>query len=244
MNILLIIIIILIIILIVRYNNKESFKNCKNNIIVKDSLKEHIKKTNIQSKKSSILYPNGVLPYNLNNTDQYNILNNLGIKNLRKRETFIKSLNKCQTIPYNSVTLLSNYDKSLDNAFTHINTSKYPTKSVELELPDIYLIMNNYIVHWSYETKYLNDKDFYLYYEFIDTNDRPICLQNFNTFKLNNNFESKEFKLETSYFKNRNMYKLNYNDTSKIVRLFIVLKKNSKVVKKSNNIKIKTYLNN
>ena len=104
--------------------------------------------------------------------------------------------------------------------------------------------MNNYIVHWSYETKYLNDKDFYLYYEFIDTSDTPICLQNFNTFKLNNNFESKEFKLETTHFKNRNMYKLNYNDTSKIVRLFIVLKKNSKVLKKSNNIKIETHLNN
>lgn len=58
--------------------------SCKKNIIIKDRLKEHIRDVNNYSENMNTLHPSGVLPYNLNNSDDYNILNNYGIKNQRR----------------------------------------------------------------------------------------------------------------------------------------------------------------
>ena len=120
-----IIIVLIVVFTIVYFYYTEKFVNykkssCKKNIIVKDSLKDHINFTNKLNENSNILQPNGILPYNLNNTDKYNILNNFGIKNLKKRNNYIKSISNCNVIPQNSLKLLKNYDDILDKSFTNI----------------------------------------------------------------------------------------------------------------------------
>ena len=68
----------------------EDYENqslsCKKNIIIKDRLKEHIRNVNNYSENMNTLHPTGVLPYNLNNSDDYNILNNYGIKYNEKEQ--------------------------------------------------------------------------------------------------------------------------------------------------------------
>ena len=55
---------------------------------------------------------------------RYNILNNFGVKNNKKRESYFNSLNDNNTMPHNSVNLLNNYDKVLDTKFK--SQTQYP----------------------------------------------------------------------------------------------------------------------
>ena len=61
-------------------NNSNIF-SCGKNVVVKNSISDYINKLNNSTINKHFLQPNDFLPYNLNNTDQYNILNNYGIKN-------------------------------------------------------------------------------------------------------------------------------------------------------------------
>ena len=78
-----IIIILIILIILFYYKNNEHFtsvstnsnKQCDKYIIVKDSLSDYIKQINNYKDNNNLLHPKHVLPYNLNSTDEYNILN-------------------------------------------------------------------------------------------------------------------------------------------------------------------------
>ena len=245
-----IIIVLLVAFTIFYFYYTETFVNykkssCKKNIIVKDSLKDHINFTNKLNENSNILQPNGVLPYNLNNTEKYNILNNFGIKNLKKRNNYIKSISNCNVIPQNSVKLLKNYDYILDKSFTNISVNKWNNEicnnTGKIDYPNLSLISNDYIIHWSYYHKYLNNKNFYLYYKYIDKCDKSIDNDsniNYNSLQLKNNFECNEFNFLVSTYKQRNIYKLTYKVSSKSVKIYIVLKEFNNVLKKSNIIKL------
>ena len=132
-----IIIIILIILLILLYKHKynehftvssNSKKHCDKYIIVKDSLSDYINKINNFKPNTNLLHPKHVLPYNLNSTDQYNILNNFGIKNLKKRKKYMKNINNNQTISFNTTPLLNNYDNILNDTFYTNSTTKINLK--------------------------------------------------------------------------------------------------------------------
>jgi len=245
-----IIIVLIVAITIFYFYYTEKFVNykntsCKKNIIVKDSLKDHINFTNKLNENNNILQPNGILPYNLNNTDKYNILNNFGIKNLKKRNNYIKSLSNCNIIAKNATKLLKNYDNILDKSFTNISINKWNKicyNSQKIDYPNISLISNEYVMHWSYYHKYLNNKNFYLYYKYIDKCDKSIDIddsnKNYNSLQLKTNFECREFNFIVSTYKERNIYKLTYKLASKSVKIYIDLKEDNKSLKKSNIIKL------
>jgi hypothetical protein len=251
--ILMIIIIILIIIFIYilwsKNNNKQNIKHiqgfedyeskslsCNKNNIIKDRIKDHINDINNYSENINTLHPNGILPYNISNSDDYNILNNYGIKNQRKRAEYTHKINGCTTIPYNSHKLLKNYDAMLDDSFKTIvvpkwenYTAKYFNSNKE-ELPKILLIQddNERDVRWSYPQKYLCNRKLYLYYKF-DKDSK------YSSLLLNNKLDNNEFKLMVSKFKERNIYKLYYN-LSKTVKIKVGLKENDKLSVESNSI--------
>lgn len=243
-----IIIVLIVVFTIVYFYYTEKFVNykkssCKKNIIVKDSLKDHINFTNKLNENSNILQPNGILPYNLNNTDKYNILNNFGIKNLKKRNNYIKSISNCNVIPQNSLKLLKNYDDILDKSFTNITINKWNNeicnKNVKIDYPNISLVSNDYSIHWSYYHKYLNNKNFYVYYKYVDKCDQSDeSNTSYNSLQLKNNFDCNEFNFIVSTYKQRNIYKLSYKLTSKSVKIYICLKEGNIYLKKSNIIKL------
>ena len=243
-----IIIVLIVVFTIVYFYYTEKFVNykkssCKKNIIVKDSLKDHINFTNKLNENSNILQPNGILPYNLNNTDKYNILNNFGIKNLKKRNNYIKSISNCNVIPQNSLKLLKNYDDILDKSFTNITINKWNNeicnKNVKIDYPNISLVSNDYSIHWSYYHKYLNNKNFYVYYKYFDKCDQSDESNTiYNSLQLKNNFDCNEFNFIVSTYKQRNIYKLSYKLTSKSVKIYICLKEGNIYLKKSNIIKL------
>ena len=155
----------------------EDYENqslsCKKNIIIKDRLKEHIHNVNNYSENMNTLHPRGVLPYNLNNSDDYNILNNYGIKNQRKRAEYTYKLNGCNTLPHNSHQLLKNYDSVLDESFKNLVVPKWKNYSAKYfnttseEPPKILLIQdeNERSVRWSYPQEDLCNRKLYLYYK-------------------------------------------------------------------------------
>jgi hypothetical protein len=228
-----IIIIILIILLIMYYNkNNEHFtsstnstNSCDKYIIVKDNLSDYIQKINTAKPNNNLLHPTNVLPYNLNSTDQYNILNNFGIKNLKKRKKYMKNINNNQTISFNTTTLLKNYDNILNDTF-------YSNSSTKLDYPELFIINNKSKIQWSYETNYLNNSYFYIYFNNDDQQN------NFNSLKLSNDFKHDSFNLNINHYKNRYIYKIEYKGTNHI-RIYVVLKKNRKTILKSNEIVIK-----
>jgi hypothetical protein len=228
-----IIIIILIILLILFYNkNNEHFtsasnsnKQCDKYIIVKDSLYEYIQQINNSKPNTNLLHPSHVLPYNLNSTDQYNILNNFGIKNLKKRKKYMKNINNNQTISFNTTPLLKNYDNILNDTF-------YKNSTTKLEYPELFIINNKSKIQWSYEIKYLNDSYFYLYFN------NAYEQHNFNSLKLSNDFKHDSFNLNINHYKNRYIYKLEYKG-NKPLKMYVVLKKNNKIILKSNETVIK-----
>ena len=239
-----IIIIVMIIVLLYFYkNNKENNENnenfttnidskkynvndvndCRNLIIEKDSLNDHINEINNTKNNNNLLFPKHILPYNLNSTDQYNILNNYGIKNIKKRNNYFRKLNNNTTIPYNTTNLLNNYDNILNNTY-FINTT------ISRKHPDIYLIKNCNKVQWSYETKYLDNTHFYLNFKTSNSS--------YSSLKLYDNLDHDYFKLSISNYKNRNIYKLEYTGTNTI-SIYVVLKENNNIKAKSNYIKLK-----
>ena len=248
-----IIIILLIIIFIyimwsknqVTHDNKlvqgfEDYENqslsCKKNIIIKDRLKEHIRNVNNYSENMNTLHPTGILPYNLNNSDDYNILNNYGIKNQRKRAEYTHKLNGCTTLPHNSHKLLKNYDAVLDESFKNIvipkwknYTAKYFNTTKE-EPPKILLIQdeNDRALRWSYPQVDLCNRKLYLYYKFNKDS-------KYSSLLLNNKLDNDEFKLTLSQFKERNIYKLDYN-LSKRIKIKVGLKENNKLIVESNGV--------
>ena len=243
-----IIIVLIVVFTIVYFYYTETFVNykklsCNKNIIVKDSLKQHIIYTNKLNLNKNILQPNGILPYNLNNTEKYNILNNFGIKNQKKRNNYIKSLSNCNVIPQNSFKLLKNYDNILDTSFINISINKWNdekcNKLSKIDYPNISLVSNDYSIHWSYYNKYLNNKFFYVYYKYIDKCEESDDFnKNYNSLKLKDNFDCNEFNFIVSTYKERNIYKLIYKLSTKSVKIYIVLKEDNNYLKKSNIIKL------
>ena len=227
-------------------NNIQTFEDyeskslsCKKDIVIKDRLKDHINNMNTYSENMNVLHPSGVLPYNINNIDDYNILNNYGIKNMRRRAEYKHKLNGCTTIPYNSHKLLKNYDKSLDESFKTIEipkwknyTDKYFNSNKE-EPEKLFLIYDEdtNLARWSYPHKDLCNRQLYLYYK-IDKN-------KYSTLLLNNNIDNTEFKITISKFKERNIYKLYYKNPNKIykkIKIHIRLKEGTKLIVKSNSV--------
>ena len=82
---------------------------------------------------------------------------------------------------------------------------------------------------------YLNDSYFYLYFNKVDEGTI------FNSLKLSKNFKHDSFNLNIDHYKNRYIYKLEYKG-NKHIKIYVVLKKNNKIILKSNEIVIK--LNN
>jgi hypothetical protein len=251
--ILMIIIIILLIIIFIYFRSKnplnqaiqdiqgfQDYENqslsCKKNIIIKDRLKEHIRNINNYSENMNVLHPNGVLPYNITNSDDLNILNNYGIKNQRKRAEYTRKLNGCTTIPHNSQKLLKNYDSVLDESFKTIVVPKWEnytstqSNSDKEAPPKILLLLGDdeRSVRWSYPQKYLCNRKLYLYYKFDN-------MDSYNKLLLNNKLDNDEFKLTLSQFKERNIYKLDYN-LSKTVKIKVGLKENNKLIIESNSV--------
>ena len=222
--------------------------SCGKNVVVKDSISDYINKLNNSTINKRFLQPNDFLPYNLNNTDQYNILNNYGIKNSKKRNDYINTLNNNTTIPYNSIKLLKNYDKELTNAFTTINigTSNHNRCNDNNEnnnangsnLPEIYVVSKDNNIQWSYNSIELEGvgTHFYIYFDFVTKCDDPINFNKFRSLKISSNFKSEFFKLVINKSNNTHIYKLEYTNTNKFARLFVVLKRNNIIIKKSNNI--------
>jgi hypothetical protein len=240
-------IILLIVLLIVFYSNTiENFtstkstnaittstnskkQKCAKYIIVKDNLSDYIDQINNKSINKNLLKPKNLLPYNLNNTGQYNILNNSGIKYRRKKESYLNNINNNNPISFNSTTLLKNYDNVLQNTF-------YTNNSTPLEYPKLYIINNDTHIQWRYDPKYLNDVHFYLYFKYLDN-----ISSNLMSLKLTDDFEHEKFNININHNHTNYLGKLEYKG-NKNIKLFIVIKKNNKIILKSNEIKIK--LNN
>ena len=221
----------------------KDYKNqrisCNKNIIINDRLEEHISDVNNSAENMNTLHPTGVLPYNLNKTDDYNILNNYGIKNQRKREAYTLKFNGCAIIPHNSQKLLKNYDSVLDESFKTIEIPRWKnytatqSNSNKEDPPKILLLLGDgerdvRSVRWSYPQKDLCNRKIYLYYKFNKDS-------NYNSLLLNNKLDNNEFKLTVSQFKERNIYKLDYN-LSKTVKLKVGLKENNKLIVDSNSV--------
>jgi len=226
------------------YIKKESFVTNKQTSepskkLIKDILKEHIEDTNLEKYNISTFNPTHVLAYNLNSTNEYNILNNYGIKNTKKRESYIKKLNKCNTVPYNKNSLLKNYDTILNKSFTTIYLNHEIHHDCKPEgLTKIQLIGNNNIFQWSYDTHHLKNKFFYIFYKIVDNKCHDTSIV-YNSLKIIPNFESSEFSLSVNNYKNRNIYIMNFLVKNKFCDIYIVLSENNNMLIKSNNIIVK-----
>ena len=244
-------ILILLLILIFAYK-KELFTNpksksdkigCNTQLKIKD-FKESV---NLDKKiKKDILRPTGVLPYNLNNSDKYNILSNFGIKNNKKRNAYFRALNDNNTIAYNSKNLLKNYDKVLDKAFEKNNYSNYnqtlnkPNKIPEFK--DIYLIGNELKAQFSYDANLLaNSKTkLYIYYDIVDDCNEDFDFNKLKKLRIDKSINlTNDFSLTNNHYNDRNIYKLEFKNVLKQARLIVVLKHDKKIVKKSNHVILK-----
>ena len=206
-------------------SSTNSINSCDKYIIVKDNLSDYIQTINNTKLNNNLLHPTHVLPYNLNSTEQYNILNNFGIKNLKKRNKYIENINNNQTISFNTTPLLNNYDNILNDTF-------YTNSTTKIDYPELFIINNKSKIQWSYGTKYLNNSYFYLY--FNNTDDQ----HNFNSLKLSSDFKHDNFSLNIDHYKNRYIYKIDYKG-NKHIRIYVVIKKNKQIILKSNEIVIK-----
>lgn len=236
--------IILLLILYYLYIKKENFVINKkidipnNQTLLKDLLNQHLEKTNLDTYTKNTYIPLNVLAYNLNSTDEYNILNNYGIKNQKKRIMYSRKNNNCNTLPYNKTQLYNNYDSILDDSFTTIYLNNEHNKCKKEKLTKIHLIGDKNTFQWSYDTKQLKNKDFYLFYKIRDEK-CPTKLLNYNVLKITSNFESPEFSLSVNNYKNRNIYIMNFLVQNKFCDVYIVLTKKKNMLIKSNNIIIK-----
>lgn len=245
-------ILILLLILMFLYK-RESFTNpkpkdkigCNKKLKIKD-----FRETLSFNKKikNDILRPTGVLPHNLNNTNQYNILNNFGIKNNKKRNAYSRALNDNNTIPYNTTPLLKKYDKVLDQAFDKKVYSNYnkdltnPTENSIPEFKDIYLIGNELKAQFSYDSNLLTSSKtkLYIYYDIVDSCDEDFDFNKLKKLRLDKSINSTDnFSLITNHYNDRNIYKLEFKNVGKQARLIVVLKHNKKIVKKSNYVILK-----
>ena len=225
-------------------NNLTKSNKFGNKIVNNNNINSYINTINTPIINKNILEPKWVMPYNLNylnNLDKYNILNNFGIKNNKKRQEYINKINNNETVPFNSIKLLKNYDGNLNNIFTTISNNSFIQKVVNTspkDLPEIYLVSKDNKIRWSYNTKELdNDINFYIYFDFVNKCDDTINFNQFSSLKISNNFRSIYFNLTINNTNNNNtIYKLEYTNTNKFVRIFVVLKRNNIVIKKSNNI--------
>ena len=218
---------------------------CNNKLKIKD-FKESL---NLDRKiKKDILRPTGVLPHNLNNSDKYNILNNFGIKNNKKRNAYFSSLNDNNTIAYNSKNLLKNYDKVLDKSFEKNNYSNFnkdqpsnkPNKIPEFK--DIYLIGNELKAQFSYDANLLTNAKtkLYIYYDIVDNCNEDFDFNKLKKLRLDKSINlTNDFSLTTNHYNDRNIYKLEFKNVLKQARLIVVLKHNKKIVKKSNYVILK-----
>ena len=241
-----ILILLLILILILIFIHKrELFTNpnsnsdkigCNKQLEIKD-----FKETLSFNKKikKDILRPNGVLPYNLNNTNRYNILNNLGIKNNKKRNAYFRSLNDNNTIAYNSTNLLKNYDKVLDKTFEK-NDYSNQNQNNPIEIPefkDIYLIGNELQAQFSYDSNLLTNSKtkLYIYYDIVDNCNEEFDFNKLKRLRLDKSINStNDFSITMNHYNDRNIYKLEFKNLVKQARLIAVLKHDKKIIKKSN----------
>ena len=198
--------------------------------------------------KKDILRPTGLLPYNLNNTNQYNILNNFGIKNNKKRNAYSRELNDNNTIPYNTTNLLKNYDKVLnqtfkENDYTNYKESQNMNKPAEMpKFKDIYLIGNELKAQFSYDSNLLVSPKtkLYVYYDIVDSCDEDFDFNKLKKLRLDKSINStNNFSLTTNHYNDRNIYKLEFKNVVKQARLIVVLKHDKKIVKKSNYVILK-----
>lgn len=202
--------------------------------------------------KKDILRPKGVLPHNLNDTNRYNILNNFGVKNNKKRESYFRSLNDNNTIPHNSAKLLNNYDKVLDETFSksqtqYPGTAEEPTKAEikQSDFKDIYLISDDLKAQFSYDSNLLkSDKTkLYLYYDIVDSCDDSYDFNKLKKLRLDKSINlSNDFSITMNHYNDRNIYKLEFKNLKKQARVIVVLKHDKKIIKKSNYVILK--LNN
>tara|TARA_B110001469_G_C9595057_1_gene295433 strand:+ start:71 stop:757 length:687 start_codon:yes stop_codon:yes gene_type:complete len=203
--------------------------------LIKYILKTHIEETNLDTYNKNTYIPSNVLAYNLNSTDEYNILNNYGIKNQKKRNLYNIKNNNCKTLPYNKIQLFNNYDSVLDDSFTTIYLNNQHNECKKENLTKIHLIGNKNTFQWSYETLHLKNKNFYLFYKIRDEK-CPTKLLNYNVLKITSNFESPEFLLSINNYKNRNIYIMNFLVKNKFCDIYIVLTEKNNMLIKSNNI--------
>jgi len=233
--------IILLLIIYYLYIKKEYFiSNTKAELpktkkLIKDILKTHIEETNLDKYNKNTYTPKNVLAYNLNSTDEYNILNNYGIKNQKKRNLYSRKNNNCNTLPYNKTQLFNNYDTVLDYSFTTIYLNNEHNNCKKYGLSKIHLIGDKNTFQWSYETKHLKNKYFYLFYKIRDEK-CPTKLLNYNLLKITTNFQSPEFSLSINNYKNRNIYIMNFLIKNKFCDIYIVLTEKKNMLIKSNNI--------
>jgi len=239
--------ILILLLILIFISKKELFTNPKPNpnkinCNKKLEIKDFKESLNFDKKiKKDILRPTGVLPYNLNNTNRYNILNNLGIKNNKKRNAYSRALNDNNTIAYNSNNLLKNYDKVLDNSFGNPDYSK-SNDAVKQEFKDIYLIGNDLKAQFSYDSKLLtnNKTKLYIYYDIVDNCEDDFDFNKLKKLRLDKSINlTNDFSFTMNHYNDRNIYKLEFQLSDKQARLIVVLKHDKKIVKKSNYVILK-----
>ena len=119
---------------------KEQFKGCLKNINTSNKLKTHLDsvKTQEQETNNNILQHLGPIPFNYSNKLEYSVMNNNGVKDLKKRQLYEKNIiNNGSIIPYNKRGLLKNLNRNVfKNNFKDIkppitncqNITDYTTK--------------------------------------------------------------------------------------------------------------------
>lgn len=119
--------------------------------------------------KKHIYKPRYAIPYNYKNNLEYNILNNYGTKELKKRHKLIDNIissNPNTLTPFNKNILLKNYNKKLvdtfeDNAYTINKTGK--------EKKNFHLLGrwkdNIYYINWSVNNKLNLNNNIKIYYK-------------------------------------------------------------------------------
>ena len=101
--------------------NKEQFKDkstgCIKNINISNKLKTHLDKVKTLKINNNILQHIGPIPFNYSNKLEYSVMNNNGIKDLKKRQLYEKNnINNGVILPYNKRVLLKNLNR---NVFNH-----------------------------------------------------------------------------------------------------------------------------
>ena len=247
--------ILILLLILIFISKKELFTNPKPNTKKiecnkKLEIKDFKESLNLDKEiKKDILRPTGVLPYNLNNTNRYNILNNFGIKNNKKRNSYFNNLNDNNTIAYNSIKLLNNYDKVLDQSFRNTDYSRDEQRvplppTLKPEFKDIYLISNKLKAQFSYDRKLLTNKEtkLYIYYDIVNNCDEDFDFNKLKKLRLDKSINSSnDFNLTINHYNDRNIYKLEFqsSDSNNLARLIVVLKHDKKIVNKSNYVILK-----